>query len=219
MRRGWLALCIGLITEVVLLGLGALIRTTPAPGHEVTHSWFFYTSLPGFLVQLLAQAVVPIYWSLHPVALRVLSIVGSVTFYAVIVYLILWLRDRRKSDQVEPKGGWFRTRFLRSVLLALSIGLAVAGILLASEHMRVTRAIPNGQAIVSVAEAYPVLLTLSFPGIFLILIAINITPVMWGSHPMLAQTVVTTGNFIFYSVAAYVILRLTAGLSARWKQR
>jgi hypothetical protein len=219
MRRGWFALCIGSITEAMLLGLGALIRTTPASGHEVTHSWFFYVSLPGFLVQLLAQTAVPIYWSLHPVALQTLSIVGSVLLYAVIAYLTLWLRDCCSSDRIERKSGWFRTRFMRCVWLASSIGLTVAGILLALEHIRVTRAIPNGQAILSVAEAYPVLLTLSFPGIFLIVIAINLTAVMWGSHPVLAQTVVTTGNFVFYSVVAYVVLRLTAGLSARWKHR
>jgi hypothetical protein len=52
----------------------------------------------------------------------------------------------------------------------------------------------------------------------MMLLAINVTPVMWGSHPVLANMVVTTGNFLFYSVAAYVLLRLTAGLSARCKR-
>jgi hypothetical protein len=111
---------------------------------------------------------------------------------------------------------------MRRSWLALVIGLAVVVILLGAQYSHALYAITNNGAGVNYTDAHPKLLTIwltmSLPGLSMMLLAINVTPVLWGSHPVLANMVVTTGNFLFYSVAAYVLLRLTAGLSARWKR-
>jgi hypothetical protein len=220
MRRGWLALCIGLGIQILLFGIGILVRTPQIPGQPPILSPLRFFSMPGFVFELLVTDSIHTMWSPHPVLLHVMAIVGNVLVYSSAAYFVLWLRSARKSNQAEQGTAWFRTPFMRRVWLAAAIGLAVSVILLVPQHMNFTRTIPNGEGGVTYTDAYPqLLLNLSLPGLALILLAINVTPVMWGAHPLLAQVVVTTGNFLFYSVAAYVVSRLTAGLSTRWKQR
>lgn len=105
--------------------------------------------------------------------------------------------------------------------LALAMGLAIAVLLLGAQYSHFLHAITNNGAGLTYTDAHPKLLTIwltiSLPGLSMMLLAINVTPVMWGSHPVLANMLVTTGNFLFYSVAAYVLLRLTAALSGRWR--
>ncbi len=108
---------------------------------------------------------------------------------------------------------------MRREWLALGIGLVITVIAFGVLRMNSMREIPNSEGGVTYTDAYPQRIGLSLPGLALIVLAINLTPVMWGSHPMLAQAVVATGNFIFYSVAAYVVLRLSAKFSARWRRQ
>jgi hypothetical protein len=220
MRRGWQALCIGLGIQVLLTGLGILTRTPQIPGQPAVLSPIRIFNMPGFVFELLAADSIHITWSLHPVLLPVTTIVGNVLFYSLAAYFVLWLRSVRKSNRAGRGTAWFRTPLVRPVWLAVATGLAVAVILLVPQHLNFTRAIPNGEGGVTYTDAYPqLLMNLTLPGLALILLAINVTPVMWGSHPLLAQAVVTTGNFLFYSAAAYMVLRLTGALSTRWKQR
>lgn len=107
---------------------------------------------------------------------------------------------------------------MRRGWLAPAIGLAIAGALAAATYTMITRQIPNGHETLSPAAAYPRLLYPGLPGILLFFIAIWTTGIDWNLHPMLARVVVSAGNAMFYSAAAYVVLRMSARLSARWKQ-
>ncbi len=222
MRRAWQALCIGLGIQILLFGIGILTRTPQIPGHPPVLSPLRYFGMPGFVFELLVADSVPIMWSLHPVSLRLVSLAGNILFYGAVAYLVLWLRSARKVTRAEVRAeqgtAWFRTLFMRRVWLALAIGLTVTVIAHGILHMNFDRPIPNGEGGVTYTDAHPYRFYLVLPGIALMMLAINVTPVMWGSHPVLAQLLVGSGNFLFYSAAAYVVLRLTAGLSARWKQ-
>lgn len=108
---------------------------------------------------------------------------------------------------------------VRRGLQALCIGLAVTLIAYALVHMNSLRQVPNAEGGVMYTDAHPQRVALIFPGVFLIMIAINLTPIMWGSHPVLTQVVAATGNFLFYSLIAYLLLRAMEALSARWKRQ
>lgn len=230
-RRGLLALCIGFGIKVLLLIVEALTRTPSIPGHSPSHSLFWFLHFPGFIVQILAQTIVPIMWSLHPIALQVLSISADVLCYSAIAYLVLRLRsDRNASERnaisVEPgepvqaaTAQRHQVRFTRRIALALGIGLAVAATSVALQQIMLTRAIPNGTETLPIDQAYPVLMNVEFPGVVFLILALNLTPVMWGSHPVAARAVVATGNFLFYSFVAYVLLRVAASLSAKWRRQ
>jgi hypothetical protein len=99
---------------------------------------------------------------------------------------------------------------MRRSWLALCIGLAFAAVLFATGYIRITRPIPNGEEVISLAAAYPQLFSLSIPGIALLWIGIVTTEVNWGAHPLLARTIVTVGNTAFYAMAVYLVMRLTA---------
>ncbi len=206
----------------MLFGIGILTRTPQIPGHPPVLSPLRYFGMPGFVFELLVADSVPIMWSLHPVSLRLVSLAGNILFYGAVAYLVLWLRSARKVTRAEVRSeqgtAWFRTLFMRRVWLALAIGLTVTVIAHGILHMNFDRPIPNGEGGVTYTDAHPYRFYLVLPGIALMMLAINVTPAMWGSHPVLAQLLVGSGNFLFYSAAAYVVLRLTAGLSARWKQ-
>ena len=81
----------------------------------------------------------------------------------------------------------FQTPVMRRVWLALAIGLAVAVILLGAQSSNFLHATTNNGAGVNYTDAHPKLLTIwltmSLPGLSMMLLAINVTPVMWGSHP------------------------------------
>jgi hypothetical protein len=225
-RRGWQALGIGFGIKLLLLVVEALTRTPPIPGHSSGYPRLFFLHLPSFIAQIVAQSVVPIMWSLHPIALQAISITADVLCYSAIAYLILRWRSARKSTPAEPDAVFVepsvsprRTRSTPRMLLALAAGLAVAGTSFALQQIMLTRAVPNGQETLSIDEAYPSLMTIGFPGVVFLILAINLTPVMWGSHPVAAQVVVSTGNFLFYSLVAYVLLRVTTALSAGWRRQ
>src|SRR5580698_11658271 len=221
-RRGWFALFIGLGIQVLLFVLGILTRTPQIPGHPAVLSPLRYFSMPGFVFSLLVVDSVHFMWSLHPVLVQAMQIAANVLFYSVVAYAVLWLRSKWKSNRTELGPASLQTPVMRRVWLPLAIGLAIAMILLAAQSSSFLHATTNNGAGVNYTDAHPRLLTIwltmSLPGLSMMLLAINVTPVMWGSHPVLANMVVTTGNFLFYSVASYVLLRLTAGLSARWKR-
>ena len=107
---------------------------------------------------------------------------------------------------------------MRCGWLALAIGFAVTLMAFAFIQMNFARAIPNGGGGFTYTDALPYRVYFSLPGLALEVLAINLTPVMWGSHRVLANVLVATGKFLFYSAAAYAVLRLTAGLSARWRR-
>lgn len=221
MRRGWQALCIGLGIQVLLFGIGILTRTPQIPGHPPVLSPLRFFGMPGFVFELLVADSTHITWSLHPDWLRAVSLAGNILFYSAVAFFVLWLRAARRVNQAEVRSeqetAWFRTLFMRRVWLALAIGLTVTVIAHAILRMNFDRPIPNGEGGVTYTDAHPYRFYLVLPGMALMILAINVTPVMWGSHPVLAQLLVGSGNFLFYSAAAYVVLRLTAGLSARWK--
>jgi hypothetical protein len=151
--------------------------------------------------------------------MQVLIVAGNVLFYSAAAYFVLWLRSRSRSTPIEPPATRPRGGPSRRVYLALAIGLAMTVIAFALLRVNFDRQIINSEGSVSYTDAYPQRFYLSVPGVILILIAINLTPVMWGSHPIAAQVVASTGNFVFYSVAAYLFLRVTSHLATRWKQR
>ena len=107
---------------------------------------------------------------------------------------------------------------MRRVLVALGIGVAVAGALATITYMTTMRGIPNGQEVIPIIAAYPKLLYLDLPGIWLLLIALWTTEIHWGLHPILSRVLVTAGDAAFYSIAAYVVVGFLGRLSARWKR-
>jgi hypothetical protein len=109
-----------------------------------------------------------------------------------------------------------RTRRRRG---ALGIGLAITAAAFVLLQFNAARPIPSGEGGIYYTDAHPHRLDLSLPGVFVILLAVNFTPIMWGQHPVLAQVVAAAGNFVFYSLAAYLMLCVTAGLSTSWRRR
>jgi hypothetical protein len=103
--------------------------------------------------------------------------------------------------------------------LVLLIGLAIAGALFGLGSVRVTRAIPNGQEVISLPVAHPGLLYLSIPGIALMWFTVLIVQVKWASYEAGMQLLMVIGNAIFYSLAVYVLQRIAEGLSAKWRRR
>ena len=225
-RRGWQALGFGVGAKALLIVAEALTRTPPIPGHNPGYPRLFFLHLPGFVVQLVAQSTVNIMWGLHPIALQVLSITADVLCYSAIAYLILRWRSARKPAPAEPEAAMVeataspsRTRFTRHLLLALAAGLIVAGTSFALQQITLTRAVPNGTETIPINQFYPALMNISFPGVVFFIVVLNLTPVLWGSHPIAAQAVMILGNFLFYSFAAYAMLRIAAILSGRWKRQ
>ena len=218
MRRGWLALCIGFGIEIVLFVVGFLTRTPPIPVHPAVHPLTFYFGIPGNILQLVVQFIVPIHGASSLVVLQTLQIAGNVLFYSAAAYFVLWLRARSKSVPMEPAATGPRRGPSRRVYVSLAIGLVMTVIAFALLRVNLNRQIINSEGGVSYTDAYPQRFYLSVPGVILMLIAINVTPVRWGSHPVAAQIVASTGNFVFYSFVAYAVLGLSSKLSARWKR-
>jgi len=224
MRRGWLALCTGLGFQALLFGIGLLVRTPQIPGHPPVLSPLRFFSMPGFVFMSLAVDSIRIMWSLHPQLLQLLSIAGNVLFYSALAYFVLWLRTAKKVTQAELRSDqrkvWHRTPLMRRVWLALVIGAAMAGLVAFAMFARFTHVLPNGGTETMSLELYhPWLMTLSLPGIVFFWLTALITNIDWNLHPLLGRVLVTIGDAAFYSVAAYVVLRLTAGVSERWKEK
>jgi hypothetical protein len=109
---------------------------------------------------------------------------------------------------------------MRRALVALGIGTAIAGALATFTYMTIMRGISNGQEVIPIIAAYPkLLLYLDLPGIWLLLIVQWTTEIQWGLHPTLSRVLVTAGDGVFCSIAAYVMAGFLERLSARWKQR
>ena len=224
MRRGWLALCIGFGFQVFLFGIGLLMRTPQIPGQPAVLSSLRLFGMPGFVFESLVVDSIHVRWSLHPVLLQLLSIAGNILFYSAIAYFILWLRWARQSNRAKLRSGqetaWYRTPLMRRVWLALGIGASMAGLTAFVMFARFTHALPNGGTETMSLELYhPWLMGLSLPGIVFFWIAALITNIDWNLHPLLGSVLVTIGDAAFYSVVAYVLLRFTARLSARWKEK
>jgi hypothetical protein len=61
-------------------------------------------------------------------------------------------------------------------------------------------------------------MTLSLPGIVFFWVTALITNIDWNLHPLLGRALVTIGDAAFYSVVAYVLLRLSSRLATRRRQ-
>ena len=218
MRRGWLALRIGFGIEIVLFVVGFLTRTPPIPGHPAVHPLSFFFGIPGNIFQLVVQFVVPIHGASSLVVLQTLQIAGNVLFYSAAAYFVLWLRSRSKSAPMRAAATRASRGLSRRVYVSLAIGLAMTVIAFAFLRVNINRQIIDSEGGVSYTDAYPQRFYLSVPGAILMLIAINVTPILWGSHRIAAQIVASTGNFVFYSFAAYAMLLLWEKLSVRWKR-
>src|ERR1700733_8534956 len=134
MHRGWLAVGVGVVIQVLLVGIGILLRTPPIPGHPPILSPIRFFSMPGFVVGLLVMNGIHIRWSLHPIWRQLITYVGNILSYSAVVYFLL---GQRSANQSHRAGGNARVRtyLRRRVWLALGIGLAVAVILLVPQHM------------------------------------------------------------------------------------
>jgi hypothetical protein len=224
MRRGFQAFGIGLVFQVLLFGIGILVRTPQIPGHPPVLSPLRFFSMPGFVLSLLVVDSVHIMWSLHPVLYQAMQIAANVLFYSVVAYFVLWLRSAKKANLMEvrsePGTAWYRTPLMRRVWLAVGIGAFMAALTAFMMFSSFTRTLPNGGTETMSLDLYhPWLMSLSLPGVVFFWIAALITDIDWNSHQLLGRVLVTVGDAAFYSVVAYVLMRLTAGLSERWKQR
>ena len=104
---------------------------------------------------------------------------------------------------------------MRRGWLALIIGLAIAGALVVAMYARITRSLPGGGfENLSITIAYPTLFYLNLPGIALMWLTLILTPFNANWSQALNQILVTTGNAIFYGLAAYVVVRL----ATRWRR-
>jgi drug/metabolite transporter (DMT)-like permease len=97
---------------------------------------------------------------------------------------------------------------MRRGYVALGIGLAITGALVAAMYTTVTRGIPSGQEVIPIAAAYPILLYPGLPGIYLIVIAAATTGMNFAFHPIGTVALAMAGNAAFYSTAAYALLLL-----------
>jgi len=97
--------------------------------------------------------------------------------------------------------------------LPLGIALAIAEALWSLGHIPVTRPTATGPQVVSIASAHPFVTYLSFTGIALSsLVTFSFgQALVWGLQPNLLRMFVVAGNAVFYSLAAYLLLRLMAG--------
>jgi drug/metabolite transporter (DMT)-like permease len=103
---------------------------------------------------------------------------------------------------------------MRRGYVALGIGLAITGALLAATFTTITRTIPNGQEVIPIAAACPILLYPGLPGLCLLVIAAWTTGINFAFHPISTGVLVAAGNAAFYTVAAYLLLLLLP----RWKR-
>jgi hypothetical protein len=224
MRRGLQAFGIGLVFQVLLFGIGILVRTPQIPGHPPVLSPLRFFGMPGFVVSLLVVDSVHIMWSLHPVLYESMQIAANLLFYSVVAYFVLWLRSAKRASVAELPSGpatvWYRTPLMRRVWLAVGIGASMAALTAFMMFSSFTRTLPNGGTETMSLDLYhPWMMSLSLPGVVFFWITALITDIDWNLHQLLARVLVTVGDATFYSVAAYVLMRLTAGLSERWKRR
>jgi|SRR5580692_7876058 hypothetical protein len=104
---------------------------------------------------------------------------------------------------------------MRRGWLALIIGLAIAGALVVAMYARTTRPLAGGGfENLSITIAYPTLFYLNLPGIALMWLTLILTPFNANWSQALNQILVTSGNAIFYGLAAYVVVRL----ATRWRR-
>ena len=104
---------------------------------------------------------------------------------------------------------------MRRGWLALIVGLAIAGALAVAMYARVARPLPGGGSEnMSTTLAYPTLFYLNLPGIALMWLTLILTPFNANWSQALNQILVTSGNAIFYGLAAYVVVRL----ATRWRR-
>ena|SRR5215475_8246729 len=99
---------------------------------------------------------------------------------------------------------------MRRGLLALGIGLVIAAVVFGVGAIRFTRPIPNGTEVISFSAAYPAFLYFSIPGTALMWLVAFMLQAKWASSQFALQLLVVAGDAIFYSLAAYVVLRLVA---------
>jgi hypothetical protein len=105
--------------------------------------------------------------------------------------------------------------YMRRRWLALCIGLAIAAALTVAMYTRITRPFPGGgYENLSITIAFPTLFYLHLPGIALMWLTLLLTPVSAASSHVLMQVLVTTGNTIFYGLAAYVVV----APAANWRR-
>jgi hypothetical protein len=224
MRRVWQALGIGLGIALLVFVLGATRLMRPVPNfHEVHYPALHILTIPGAVLESIFISNVHVRWDLHLLLAQTLSVAGNFIFYGAVAYFVIWLRSARKTNRDEAGAGWYQFYFTRRVWLALAVGLAMTVAVCVLLQMNFDRQIVNSEGGVSSTDAFPHRYELTLPGVFLIWLMILTTPVRWGEHRVLAQLVASTGNFIFYSMVAYFVMRfsskVSAGLSARWKRQ
>jgi hypothetical protein len=224
MRRGLQAFCIGLVFQVLLFGIGIMVRTPQIPGHPPALSPLRFLSMPGFVLSLLVVDSVHVMLSLHPVLYQSMQIAANVLFYSVVAYFVLWLRSAKKTNRAELRSeqstAWYRTTLMRRVWLAVGIGASMAALTAFMMFSSFTRILPNGATETMSLDLYhPWMMNLNLPGVVFFWITALVTNIDWNLHPLLARVLVTVGDAAFYSVVAYMLLRFTASLSARWKEK
>jgi hypothetical protein len=223
MRRGWLALCIGVGIAIVIYGIGAAGWSRPiANGRDIVYPPLFYVGFPGFALQMIFQWFAPgaLHINAFAIVMQILKVVGNLAFYSLAAYLALRLLARRKSSdgsvQYESANGVHHARLTtRRLWLALGIGVGVVGLAAAVDYIPITRQIPNGHEVTTFSQLHPSLMNLDLPGLLLMMFMLMLTPVHWGDHPVAARLLVAGGNAMFYCLAVYLVLWLTA----RWKRQ
>ena len=108
---------------------------------------------------------------------------------------------------------------MRRAWLALGVGAVAAGAIAVMMFVTYTRVHPNGGTETMSYDMYhPWAMNLSLPGVVFFWISALLTDIDWNLHQLLARILVTVGDAMFYSAAAYAVLRLSARLSLRWRQ-
>ena len=97
---------------------------------------------------------------------------------------------------------------MRRGLLALGIGLGIAGALYGIGMIRVPLSVPNGEGNTSFAAAHPSFLLFNIPGIALLWFVFYFVHATWASNDIAMQALVTAGNAMFCALAAYAVLRI-----------
>jgi hypothetical protein len=125
-----------------------------------------------------------------------------------------WLAGESSQSEavVEARRAKGNTRRL---WLALGIGLSVVGLAAAVDYIPITHRVPNGSEVTVISQLHPSLMNLDLPGVLLLMFMLVLTPVHWGDHQTAARLLVTAGNAMFYCLAVYLVLWLTA----RWQRR
>ena len=103
MRRGWLAMFVGLAIALAIFGFGLIRLTRPIPnGHEVialpaAYPSLLYLSVPGIVLMWFTIFFMPASWAAHTVVLQLLVGLGNVAFYSLAAYVVLRFAAMRRQ--------------------------------------------------------------------------------------------------------------------------